>query len=30
MAMQKRRQDLLNDLDLLLGDLCREWVFAIA
>jgi len=23
--MQKRRQDLLDDIDLLLDDLCREW-----
>jgi hypothetical protein len=28
MAMQKiRREDLLKDLDLLLGDLCKEWGF---
>ena len=28
MAMQKlRSEDLLNDLDLLLGDLCKEWGF---
>jgi hypothetical protein len=27
MVMQKRQEDLLNDLNLLLGDLCRDFGF---